>query len=147
MAQTKATGSIVDFFERDHREIDAILSGVDFDSPQRGLPLFEEFDRRLERHIKWEEELLFPAVGAASPGLEQGPLFVMCEEHKRIRAEKAAALAALRAADGLGAKTHAGRMVEILGQHNMKEERILYPACDEVLTAQDRLRILTEVRS
>jgi hypothetical protein len=38
-------------------------------------------------------------------------------------------------------------MVEILGQHNMKEERILYPACDEVLTAQDRLRILAEVHS
>ena len=64
------------FFENDHREIDAILERTAFDSPN-AIVDFSEFDARLERHIRWEEELLFPAVAAKAPPLEMGPIRVM----------------------------------------------------------------------
>ena len=51
-----AGGSISAFFEQDHREIDAIFASVNFDSPAEALVKFKEFDRRLERHINWEED-------------------------------------------------------------------------------------------
>ena len=147
MDHSRPSDSISDFFQQDHREIDPLLFGLDFRDPLKTLPRFEDFDRRLERHIRWEEELLFPAAGAANRALEQGPLIVMREDHVRIRAAKADALAALRRGDGTGAKTHSDRMVAILCGHNLKEERILYPACDQLLSSRERQVILEEVRS
>jgi hypothetical protein len=65
--------SITEFFEKDHREIDAIFEKLTFLDAKADCSAFDEFDRRLERHIRWEEELLFPAIGAVNPMIEQGP--------------------------------------------------------------------------
>lgn len=137
--------TISSFFERDHAEIDAILNAVDFESPREAVPGFEEFDRRLERHIGWEEDLLFPAVAAKAPQLERGPLRVMLMEHGVIREAKAAALAALRAGDAEGAAGSAGKMLDVLSQHNRKEEGILYPACDELLSAAEAAELFSRI--
>lgn len=129
------SGTISAFFENDHREIDAILERTAFDSPN-AIVDFSEFDARLERHIRWEEELLFPAVAAKAPPLEMGPIRVMKMEHVAIRQHKAAALAALKAGDGASAKSHSDAMVQVLTSHNHKEEHVLYPACDQMLAAE-----------
>lgn len=123
------------FFENDHREIDAILERTAFASPS-ALADFSEFDARLERHIRWEEELLFPAVAAKAPPLEMGPIRVMKMEHVAIRQHKAAALAALKAGDGAAAKAHSEAMLQVLTGHNRKEEAVLYPACDQMLASE-----------
>ena len=64
--------SLQRFFERDHDELDSVLGYVRDDLRRAiqdpGRPtgaltaLFEEFDLRLDRHIRWEEEVLFPSV-------------------------------------------------------------------------------------
>lgn len=130
------------FFEKDHGEIDAILAAVDFVVPAAGLVKLKEFDRRLERHIVWEEDVLFPAAARVERGLAQGPIAVMKLEHVEIRASKALALDRMNAGDGEGARSFIQRMLAVLEGHNMKEERILYPACDDLIPAEEAGRIL-----
>ena len=140
------TNGINGFFEKDHDEIDAILVGVDYGRPGEALPRFEEFDRRLERHIVWEESLLFPAAVSAAPHLEHGPVAVMKMEHERIRERKAEAIRRLRGGDASGASRAVEEMLEVLRPHNMKEERILYPACDQFLAGPAADALLARVR-
>lgn len=134
------------FFEKDHDEIDELLAAVDCARLGEALRRFAEFDRRLERHIVWEESLLFPAVVSAAPHLEHGPVAMMLMEHQGIRGSKAEAMRLLRDGDAVGARRAIGEMVEVLGPHNMKEERILYPACDELLAGPAADALLASVR-
>ncbi|MBI4423599.1 MAG: hemerythrin domain-containing protein [Elusimicrobia bacterium] len=135
------------FFEQDHREIDALLSAVPFETPKDALAKFQEFDCRLERHIGWEEGILFPAVSAKEACLEPGPIRVMKLEHAEIRREKAAALVALREGRGAASKGHVQAMLAVLKGHNMKEEQILYPACDNLLTPAERAAVFQRLRA
>jgi regulator of cell morphogenesis and NO signaling len=137
--------TISGFFEQDHDEIDEILASVDFERPAEALPRLKEFDERLERHIVWEESVLFPAAARLAPPLADGPIAVMREEHKLIRRHKLEALDALRAGDGRAAKRGIASMLDVLRDHNMKEERMLYPTCDRVLAGEEADRVLAAV--
>ncbi len=141
------SNSISAFFEKDHREIDPLLEAVDYGAPRESCGAFHEFDARLERHIQWEENVLFPAVGAKAPPLKLGPIRVMLMEHEEIRADKAAALRALKAGDGARAKKAADTMLAVLASHNAKEERILYPACDSCFSEAEAEALLARVRA
>ena len=73
----------------DHDRLDALLSRI-FDERAAGRledarRLWPEFERGLERHIRFEEELLFP-VFEEKAGLSpnQGPTAVMRAEHRQI---------------------------------------------------------------
>ena len=140
-----ADESITDFFEKDHREIDALFEGLSFKNAAEDLALFDEFDRRLERHIRWEEDLLFPAIGKINPMIEQGPVRMMKIEHEAIRHSKAKAIDAFSRRDLAGAREHCDAVRETLAQHNMKEERILYPACDQSLDRHAVSDLLTKI--
>ena len=140
------TNGISRFFEKDRDEIDQILATVDCARPDEALPRFEEFDRRLERHIVWEESLLFPATVSAAPHLEHGPVAVVKLEHANIRAAKSEAVQCLRGGDESGARRSIERMLNVLQPHNMKEERMLFPACDQFLAGSAAADLLTRVR-
>lgn len=127
--------TITAFFAEDHDEIDAILKAADFSDAAAALARLREFDRRLERHIVWEEEVLFPAAAREQPGLANGPIAMMRLEHAAIRKSKAHALDLLAGGDGAGARGAVNEMLGVLDVHNMKEERVLYPACDQLLAA------------
>lgn len=141
------TDTISAFFQNDHREIDAILERVAFGYPPEALEAFQEFHERLERHIHWEEGILFPAVASKAPPLAMGPIRVMKMEHEEIRKHKAAALDALKKGDGESARTHSDAMLGVLKEHNAKEEQVLYPACDQLLSSAETQAILAEVRN
>lgn len=138
--------SISSFFEQDHREIDALFAALRFEYPAQALPGFEEFDRRLERHIRWEEEIVFPAVSGQAPHLGEGPIRVMRMDHEEIRREKASVLKALREGNGDLARSHAKSMRYLLQEHNWKEEQVLYPSSDRLLPAESVSEILRRVR-
>ncbi|MDE2038450.1 MAG: hemerythrin domain-containing protein [Elusimicrobia bacterium] len=138
---------ISQFFEKDHREIDALLEAVDYRRPQESYETFHEFHMRLERHIHWEEGVLFPAVAQRAPHLEMGPIRVMLSEHEQIRLHKSAALRALKLGEGAGAQYAARTMLSVLADHNAKEERILYPACDSCFSDAEAEALLTKVRA
>lgn len=144
---TAKTETISGFFEKDHDEIDAILARADFRDAAAALPILKEFDYRLERHIIWEETVLFPAAARAEPALAQGPIPVMLHEHIAIRAAKARALECLRKGDGLCALTRIQEMLVILAAHNAKEESVLYPSCDRLIPKQEAQSMLALLAS
>lgn len=132
-----ASRGIFEALAWDHDRLDA-LEGAAFESLGAGdlasaRTTFAAFARGLERHIRFEEEILFPAVEerAGFPP-HAGPTAVMRAEHAEIRACLAGITAALDA-DGAGAQAIRARLGGLLGDHNLKEERILYPLADRAL--------------
>jgi len=82
--------------------------------------------------MKIEEQVLFPAFEQAS-GISGGPTRVMREEHQQMLAmldEIASAIAARNAEDF---RALAQLFEGLLTAHSTKEERVLYPLCDEAL--------------
>lgn len=133
--------------ERDHRVIDqhfAAFSGA-LDSVRVDAGSFRAGSERLRHHIWVEEELHFPPLRAA--GLV-GPVLVMLREHGEIWD----LLDAIE--EGLGAEPDVASLHErwtaleaLIDNHNMKEERILYPAGDGQLEEETATAILAALSS
>ena len=100
---------------------------------QASQETYRAFAHGLRRHIRFEEELLFPEFerrAGLSPAA--GPTAVMRAEHREILD----LLAAIESSIGEPSTT-AERQREafhgVLGAHNEKEERVLYPGIDRLL--------------
>lgn len=135
--------SLAEALEREHREIDdglEIFSAGDGETEQRRQAL-ERAIRALRRHIYLEEEFLFPPLRDA--GLA-APVFVMLREHGQIWATLDALEQEVR--QGGSGLYWCHQLVVQLQHHNLKEERVLYPQADIVLTAPaaERLRAFIE---
>lgn len=131
--------SIRDLMTEDHRHCDDLLAAVeqavggrDVDAARRA---FDSFRAAMLAHFQGEEEILFPAFEAAT-GMTQGPTHVMRMEHEQIRQLLEEGLASL---DESNVDAYLGvtdTLVVMMQQHNMKEENILYPMCDQHLGTQ-----------
>nr|MDP2190739.1 hemerythrin domain-containing protein [Rhodoferax sp.] len=95
--------------------------------------LQDAFRAAMEAHFEAEESLLFPAFEAAT-GHTSGPTEVMRTEHSQIRNLLGAMADALAGKDADDFFGHAGTLVIMMQQHNLKEENILYPMCDSSLS-------------
>lgn len=100
------------------------------------LASFRRFRGELEAHFATEEQVLFPAFENAS-GMVAGPSQVMRFEHAQMRdllgqMEGAATQENLDQFSG-----SAETLLVLMQQHNMKEENILYPMCEQALAGQD----------
>jgi uncharacterized protein (DUF2249 family) len=110
------------------------------------LAAWGEFNVGLRRHIRFEEELLFPTFEerlGIPPAA--GPTAVMRAEHREIEAllEKIGqALAGSGAPLPLRAELH-----RVLGEHNVKEEQVLYPATDEALLPEERDELVGRIQA
>ena len=108
--------------------------------------LYAAFAAGLRRHIGFEEEILFPAFEERTgfPPMA-GPTAVMRVEHREIQdllqrieagiGDPAAPVEELRR-----------RFYAVLGDHNVKEEEILYPGTDEILGAEDADRLVSRIQ-
>ena len=81
------TGTISGYFRHDHDRLDTLLQS--FQSLKRqnfakAKEAFTQLKSGLERHIRWEEELLFPLWEEKTGMSDEGPTFVMRHEHRRI---------------------------------------------------------------
>lgn len=123
--------------QAEHREIDAGIEEY-ARTAQAGQPQVEPVLRAmgaLRRHIYLEEAMLFPSLREA--GLV-APVFVMVREHGEIwRSMDALEAAVATDAGGTAAAAICREMVKQLEAHNMKEEMILYPQADAVVTGGD----------
>ncbi len=86
---------------------------------------FKEFKIGLQQHIVWEEELLFPMWEEKTGMVEDGPTPVMRFEHSQIR----------QYLDAIYQK------VESRNPDTDREEQALYPAIDNVTSAEERATI------
>ena len=108
--------------------------------------LYAAFAAGLRRHIGFEEELLFPAFEERS-GFPPtaGPTAVMRAEHREIQALlsriEAGITDAAAPVEELRRRFHA-----VLGDHNVKEEEVLYPGTDEMLGAEEADRLVSRIQ-
>lgn len=98
------------------------------------------FQTMLLAHFLAEEEVLFPAFETAS-GMTSGPTEVMRMEHQQMRDLCADMSTAAQACDAPALNGAADTLLVLMQQHNMKEEHILYPLCDQAVGGQSGLAV------
>lgn len=96
---------------------------------------FEHFNGQMHAHFDAEESVLFPAFEAAT-GMTSGPTQMMRLEHQQMRSLLAQLEFACAEQDSDGYAGAAETLLMLMQQHNMKEENLLYPMCDQALTAE-----------
>jgi iron-sulfur cluster repair protein YtfE (RIC family) len=132
--------NITSFYGADHDRLDELMK--QFRSSKRSdlgraAQLFREFRAGLERHIVWEEEILFPLYEAKTGMRDAGPTAVMRMEHAQIKAVLEKIQDKIAAGDS-ESDAEEDNLVSVLTVHNGKEEEILYPLIDSVSTTEER---------
>jgi hemerythrin-like domain-containing protein len=128
--------SISEFMTREHRGCDEKFANaetrVDNEDWEQARDLTREFLNEMERHFTMEEQVLFPAFEQQT-GIIQGPTSIMREEHQQMRRllmQLQWALDEQQRDEFLGTGE---TLLIMMQQHNMKEEGMLYPMCDQQL--------------
>jgi regulator of cell morphogenesis and NO signaling len=121
--------------EHEHHEIDA---GVEAFLDALSLEETREQEltgavEALRRHIYLEEKFLFPALRAA--GMIP-PVLVMLREHGEIWRTLDAIQASDPERESDGLRQRCAHLLDLLTSHNAKEEPIIYPQGDAVLSDQ-----------
>ena len=134
------TESITEYYESDHDRLDKLFR--EFQTSKRSdfpkaKEIFRQFKIGLQRHILWEEEILFPLFEEKTGMKGTGPTEVMRREHRQIKALLEAIHQRVQVQDP-ESDAEEGELLEILGAHNEKEEHILYPAIDRLLSDEKR---------
>jgi iron-sulfur cluster repair protein YtfE (RIC family) len=141
---------ISEFMMADHAKLDRTFA--DFQQQQgrdtvQAKLLFDQFMAGLQGHIIWEEELLFPIFEKRAGMTAGGPTEVMRMEHGRIKGFLEEMDARILGGVSEGLDELALGLLELLSSHNQKEEQILYPAIDRMLTDEDRKKVLGDMAS
>jgi len=132
----------------DHDRLDALVEAARValaaGAREEAIRTFSEFRTGLLRHIRMEEEVLFPAFERATHFGESGPTAVMRLEHreiKRLLEQMHAGLQDPRAAAVEFTALHAS-LLTVLGDHNAKEEQIVYPMTDQTHSPGEREELI-----
>lgn len=128
------------YFRADHDRLDELFrtfQACKRTDRAKAVEAFTTFKAGLIRHIVWEEDLLFPLWEAKTGMSDGGPTAVMRAEHRDITA-RLDAIADQVAAGGANSDADEQALTAVLGVHNLKEERVLYPAIDHVATEAER---------
>lgn len=130
-----AMESLAEALEREHREID---QGIETFASKLAAgeshpePLTRAI-HALRRHIYLEERFLFPAL--RETGLVAA-VFVMLREHGQIWRTLDVLQLELRSGTAGASMLKLLRELAVqLQHHNLKEEKVLYPQADQILTA------------
>ena len=128
-------GTLSAALEQEHHDIDQGLESfvAGLAAGERRTDALNAAISSLRRHIYLEEEFLFPSLRA---GGFVAPVFVMIREHGEIWRSLDALEADVAANTATAATADVCRtLASQLESHNGKEEQILYPQADRVLTA------------
>ncbi len=121
-------------FSADHAACDEALAtaeeAVQASTWDKAAVFFKTFNMLMERHFNAEETVLFPAFERAT-GMAGGPPAVMRMEHAQIRGLLGQMQQAVKTQDQDAYLGASETLLILMQQHNMKEEHILYPMCDQ----------------
>jgi iron-sulfur cluster repair protein YtfE (RIC family) len=137
------------YYEQDHDRLDELfktfqrLKRSDF---AKAKEAFKEFRFGLQRHIVWEEDVLFPLWEERTGMSEGGPTFVMRHEHRQIGQQLEAVHQKVADQDP-DSDQEERALLDLLGSHNMKEERVLYPAIDQLTSVEERETVFQNMKS
>lgn len=122
-----------------HRQCDVLFAAIEraiesgaWDQAAAGFARFRE---SMLQHFDVEEKTLFPAFESRT-GMTMGPTAVMRSEHAQIRELMDAMAEAIETRDADDYSGYAETLHIMTQQHNMKEENVLYPMCDQHLAGE-----------
>ena len=137
------------FFEQDHDRLDELfktfqqLKRSDFPKAKEA---FKEFKFGLQRHILWEEDVLFPLWEKKTGMSESGPTPVMRHEHRQI-GQQLEAIHGKVSEQNPDSDKEEQALLDLLGSHNRKEELRLYPAIDQVAGTEGQEAIFQSMKN
>jgi regulator of cell morphogenesis and NO signaling len=141
--------SVSHYFERDHDRLHDLFHAFQLmkakDFP-RARENFVAFKFGLQRHMVWEEEVLFPFYEQKTGLYPAGPTNIMRKEHRKIREILESIDQKLRAFDA-NTKEEESTLFALLEIHSLKEENILYPVMDNYLTEIEEKSILEAIKN
>lgn len=126
----------------EHRRLDRSITEFIHALPGEARLLFLRFAADMRRHLRLEEDLLFP-VFEQRAGIA-GPVAVMLREHRAI-VKLLDTISGALDRDEAGAPASIEQLVALLADHHFKEERILYPKTDLVLDENERARLADQL--
>lgn len=132
--------AITDFMEKDHAHLHEIFKKfqvVRKEEGKKARELFGEFKTGLQRHIVWEEEILFPIFEERAGMYDSGPSAVMRIEHRQIKGFLEDIHDQLQKEKPQTEELET-ELFALLEAHNRKEEQILYPWIDNYINEQER---------
>jgi regulator of cell morphogenesis and NO signaling len=137
------------FYEQDHDRLDELFKAfqkLKRSDVVKAKEAFKEFKFGLQRHIVWEEDVLFPLWEEKTGMSEGGPTSVMQAEHRQI-GQQLEAIHGKVADQNPDSDQEEEALLDLLGSHNMKEERVLYPAIDQVTSAEERETVFQNMKN
>lgn len=140
--------SICEFFEKDHDRLDLFfrdylkLKHANFAEAKKN---FVAFKHGLEKHIAWEKDVLFP-IFQKKTGITEGPILVLEEEHRQILKMLQQINSRIQKND-ISSNRSEHDLIVILGHHTVKEENVLYPVLDHLLTVDEKKDLLMKMQS
>lgn len=157
MKRSEATErTINDLLHTDHVRLHMLYedhcSELDGDNIMLAAIRFDEFQTGLLRHIRMEEEVLFPLYEKKTENT-MGPTHVMRMEHQEIQGllKKMTGLLDEAKIEGLSKrdsiKELGNQIHEYLKLHNQKEEEILYPSSDQVIQGKEREELILKMEA
>ncbi len=126
--------SIYKFMSGDHSRLDYIFQEFrKSKNPMEARQLFLQFRAGMERHMKWEEDILFPLAGKK---LGEGSAMIdeLIMQHGRIREGIKEMSASLKERDA-GLESDLERL---LAAHDRMEENGIYPWIDDYVDGKER---------
>lgn len=121
----------------DHEKILAELAKLEADPEGHAKEFLEFTESFAEPHHHKEEQVLFPALEQKGIPNEGGPIGVMLTEHEIKRGHVKDLRKAVENNESAGIKEHALAIVSLMRDHIAKENDILYPMAEQVLTPDE----------
>lgn len=135
--------SISQHYADDHQQLDALFhqfQNSKATDPSGAHQAFQGFKAGLERHILWEEQILFPSFDRRFGHLPGSPTGVMRWEHQQIR-QYLDTIALKLSRQDFATEAEEMMLEAVLCPHNEKEESVLYPMLDQMVGNEEREEI------
>lgn len=141
--------TIKSYFQKDHDKLDGLFEefqAVKACDAESAREHFGDFKHGLERHMAWEENILFPLFESKTGMKYGGPTQVMRLEHDQLKL-LLRNLEEKMKQEELGDDDQETALIELLAQHNYKEENILYPMIDQSITEEERGEVFRKIKA
>ena len=140
--------TILEFMSVDHDRLDnkiKMYSTEKLADVERAESIFLSFKSELERHIIWEEDILFPVFERKTGIKDGGPTSVMRMEHIQIKNHLQEIKRKLHAKIIQDPCKEEVALFKVLELHNQKEENILYPSIDKLTSEQEKKQMIKQM--
>ncbi len=134
--------TVTKYYQDDHSRLEKLFesySTLKCNDFTKAKEYFKEFLFGLQKHIVWEETILFPAYEKKTQ-ITTGPTEVMRQEHRLIKQCLESIHKKVKNKD-ISTEILEKELLALLAQHNLKEENILYPSIDNLTNEEEKNEI------